>query len=121
MAGWRRRGGESEVSRERTECRRRTWEGETDQYESGNKGQRYACMTPSMACAAGGGGGKIDQGRKGQPRQQRKQRQFYAWRDLSPPWMQETKLFPTSQIRATSLLSLQCVTSVLLTDTLTLI
>lgn len=36
------------------------------------QGQRYAYMTPSMACAAGGGSGKSDQGRKGETRQQRK-------------------------------------------------
>lgn len=29
------------------------------------QGQRYAYMTPSMACADGGGSGKSNQGRKG--------------------------------------------------------
>ncbi|TNN36440.1 hypothetical protein EYF80_053396 [Liparis tanakae] len=35
------------------------------------QGQRYACMTPSMACAEGGGGGKRNRGGKRERRDKR--------------------------------------------------
>lgn len=41
------------------------------------QGQRYAYMTPSMACADRGGSGKSNQGGKGRDNRE-KQRQFYA-------------------------------------------
>lgn len=45
------------------------------------QGQKYACMTPSMACAEGGGSGKRNQGGKRERRDKReKQSKLYAWR-----------------------------------------
>lgn len=43
------------------------------------QGQRYAYMTPPMACADGGGSGKRNQGRKRERRDEtKKQRKCYA-------------------------------------------